>query len=169
MISKLQLAIVSAIVGLSAPAFAQGAASSASPTPTADSATAPSEAGEAAEPASDLGPPGEPPTGKGQIIFFRPGGAGALIGCSVHEGEQVVSKLPMSRYFVQAFEPGAHTFTVASEAKDTLRLEVEEGETYYVRCSIKMGIMIGRPNLSPSTKDEFEKRVAKLKRRAPAA
>ena len=79
MISKLQLAIVSAIVGLSAPAFAQGAASSASPTPTADSATAPSEAAEPAEPASDLGPPGEPPTGKGQIIFFRPAGAGPTV------------------------------------------------------------------------------------------
>ena len=70
---------------------------------------------------------------------------------------------------MQSFEPGLHTFVVQTEAKDTLRIEVEEGETHYVQCTIKMGIMVGRPNLSPSTKAEFDKQASKMKRRPPAA
>ncbi len=45
-----------------------------------------------------------------------------------------------------------------SEATDRLRLEVEEGETQYVRCAIGMGIGLGRPNLSPQSREDFDRR-----------
>ena len=46
---------------------------------------------------------------------------------------------------------------VKSEAKDVLALEVEEGETQFAVCKIKMGFMAGRPDLRPSTEAEFRK------------
>ena len=46
-------------------------------------------------------------------------------------------------------EPGAHAYTVHSEAKDVLNLEVEAGETYFVSGGVSMGVLAGRPNLSP--------------------
>ena len=58
---------------------------------------------------------------------------------------------------------GAHAYTVHSEAKDVLNLEVERGETYYVQGSISMGVMVGRPNLVPSDAATFAAMKSKLK------
>lgn len=104
-----------------------------------------------------------PPAGKGQIVFFRPSGAGVLLGCTVREGEQEVSRLGNGKYFVHVTEPGPHEYAVQSEAKDVLNLEVEPDETQYVRCKISMGIMVGRPNLSPATQGDFDEKSSKLK------
>lgn len=96
-----------------------------------------------------------PPAGKGQIVFFRPGGAGFAIGCSVNEKGQKVSSLGGGKYFIMVAEPGRHEFSVKSEAKDTLALEVEADETQFAACKIKMGILVGRPDIRPATEAEF--------------
>jgi hypothetical protein len=103
-----------------------------------------------------------PPEGKGQVVFFRTGGAGFAVGCSVNENGQKVSSLGAGRYFVMVAPPGRHEFTVKSEAKDSLALEVEAGETQYVTCRMKMGLIVARPDLAPSTEAAFRKN-AKLK------
>lgn len=105
-----------------------------------------------------------PPAGKGQIVFFRKGGfVGSAISCAVHEGATKLSSLPPGHYFVLAADPGIHSYAVKSESTDTLRMEVEAGETYYAQCSISMGLMVGRPNLSPADRQLFSKMSAKLK------
>jgi hypothetical protein len=103
-----------------------------------------------------------PPEGQGQVVFFRPGGTGFAVGCSVNEKGQKVSSLGAGRYFVMVAGPGRHEFTVKSEAKDTLALEVEAGETQYATCRMKMGLIVARPDLAPSTEAAFRKH-AKLK------
>ncbi len=97
------------------------------------------------------------PEGTGQIVFFRPGGAGFAMGCSVNENGEKISSLGSGRYFVLRTTPGRHEFSVKSEAKDVLALEVEEGETQFAKCKIKMGILMGRPDLAPAKEDEFRK------------
>ncbi len=112
------------------------------------------------------------PADKGQIIFYRPGGAGTLIGCLVREGEGAdekrLSKLTGNRYFIHLATPGVHKYWVKSESTDRLTMEVEPGETYFVKCTIAMGIIVGRPNLSPSDLAEFQKRGKKVKPMDPA-
>lgn len=108
-----------------------------------------------------------PPPGKGQIVFYRSSRMGALISCKVHEDGKVVNRLPPGKYFIHAATPGAHEFTVKSEATDKLRVEVEEGETQYVRCAIGMGIGVGRPNLSPQSREDFDKRGRGLDEEPP--
>lgn len=103
-----------------------------------------------------------PPEGQGQVVFFRTGGAGFAVGCSVNKNGQKVSSLGAGRYFVMVAPPGRHEFTVKSEAKDSLALEVEAGETQYVTCRMKMGLIVARPDLAPSTEAAFRKN-AKLK------
>lgn len=98
-----------------------------------------------------------PPGGKGQIVFFRPGGMGFALGCSVNENGQKVSSLGAGTYFVMVTNPGKHEFAVKSEATDKLTLEIEPDETQFAKCRIKMGIMVGRPDLAPATEDEFRK------------
>lgn len=97
-----------------------------------------------------------PPAGKGQVVFFRPGGfAGSAVACSVHENGVKVSSLGGGRYFILVGEPGRHEFSVKTEATDKLPFELEADETLYAACKIKMGIMVGRPDIRPSTEEEF--------------
>ena len=97
-----------------------------------------------------------PPAGKGQVVFFRKGGlSGSAVACSVFEKGVKVSSLGGGRYFVLATEPGRHEFTVKTEAKDVLALEVESGDTQFAQCRIKMGVMVGRPDIAPATEADF--------------
>lgn len=105
-----------------------------------------------------------PAEGKGQVVFFRPGSMmGAALGCTVHEGASQIARLGNGKYYVVPMAPGIHQFATHGEATDTLKLEVEEGETYFVKCNIAMGVMAGRANLSPSDEAGFAKKAKGLK------
>jgi hypothetical protein len=109
-----------------------------------------------------------PPEGMGQIVFFRPSKfVGAAIGYKVRENEVELGKLANGTYFVHTTQPGPHAYVVHSEAKDILNIEVEAGETYYVVGGVTMGVLAGRPNLSPSDQNAFAEIAAKLKPAKP--
>lgn len=151
--SMLTRSLVCSLLMLPALAIAQEA-SEARTTASADVAATTETAAPAAEPAAakaSNGLIGAAPEGKGQIVFFRPSKMmGAAIGFKVREGETELGKLRSGKYFVATVEAGTHEYVVHSEAKDVLTMEVEAGETYYVQGTLSMGIMAGRPNLSPS-------------------
>jgi hypothetical protein len=100
-----------------------------------------------------------PPPGKGQVVFYRTGGlSGAALGCAVFDvgAQDKLSSLGAGKYFILVSDPGPRSFTVKSlETKDALTLEIEEGETQFVRCKIKTGFMSGRADIGPSTETEF--------------
>lgn len=105
----------------------------------------------------------KPESGKGLIVFYRPGSLmGAALGCTVHEGEKEVARLGSGKYYPVAAEPGKHAYFTEGEAKDVLNLEIEPDETYFVKCKIGAGIMAGRANLSPSEQGEFAKKAKGL-------
>lgn len=99
----------------------------------------------------------KPPEAKSQVVWFRKGGIGPIVGCSVKENEQKISSLGAGRYFIMLAEPGTHTYKVTSEATDTLVLELKPGETKFASCKIAMGLFIGRPKIDLSTEQEFRK------------
>jgi len=104
------------------------------------------------------------PADKAQIVFFRESKfVGGAIGFKVREGENELGKLRSGKYFVANVEPGKHEYNVHGETKDVLTIEVEAGETYYVLGSLGMGIVAGRPNLSPSDEATFLSMSGKLK------
>jgi hypothetical protein len=130
----------------------------------APAATEAPEAAPAPAPAAGDSLIGAPSEGMGQIVFFREKKfAGAAVKYKVREGETELGKLSSGTYFVASVAPGTHQYTVHSEAKDVLTLEVEAGETYYVLGSITMGFMAGRPNLSPSDEAAFNGMAKELK------
>jgi hypothetical protein len=178
MYSKLHRSLL--VLALLCPAYAHAQ------TETAEPAAAEAAAAEAAEPAAEAteavaeeagdastapaasGSIGAPPAGKGQIVFFREKKfVGGGVSYKVREGENELGKLSNGTYFVSVVEPGAHEYTVHSEAKDILNLEVEAGETYYVTGGITMGVFAGRPNLSPSDQAAFDALAGKLKPAKP--
>lgn len=133
------------------------------PAPEPAPAPAPAPDAPAAAPATN-GLVGAPAEGMGQIVFFREKKfVGAAVKYKVREGETELGKLGSGTYFVASVPPGTHQYTVHSEAKDVLTLEVEAGETYYVLGSITMGVLAGRPNLSPSDEATFNGMAKELK------
>jgi hypothetical protein len=86
---------------------------------------------------------------------------------SVHEGDKGIAKLGNGSYAVYVTDPGTHLFTIQSEVTDKLTLEIDEGETYYVKQTIGVGIVAGRPRLTPAEQGEFERLKLKLSTKKP--
>lgn len=145
-----------------------GTSSAAAPAATPAAPAAKQAAPTAA--ASGAGPSIAPSTDMGTVVFFRESKfAGAAVSFKVREGETELGKLSSGSYFVSKVAPGQHAYTVHSEAEDVLNLEVEAGEVYYVRGSISMGVLVGRPDLAPSDAATFESMRPKLKDSAAPA
>ncbi len=53
---------------------------------------------------------------------------------------------PNKVFFVDV-PTGTNTITATTEAKETLTLSIEAGQTMYVECAITWGVLIGRPDL----------------------
>lgn len=118
---------------------------------TADAASATETA-----PAAEAGSAADAATGR--IVFFRPKKfAGGAIRFKVREGDAVLGKLGSGTFFTADVPAGTHTYYAKSEGKDdTLVMEVEAGETYYVSGTIAMGMFAGQGNLSPSDQAAFD-------------
>lgn len=119
-------------------------------------------------PATKSGMIGAPAPGKGQVVFYRPGSMmGMALGCTVREGEgadeKQIARLGSGKYWVHQADPGKHSYRTESEVTDTLNMEVEPGETYFVKCKLGFGIAAGRPNISPSDQAEFATKAKGLK------
>jgi len=172
MTKQLRGAAISCAVLLAASAYAvQASAQDAQEVPAAEAAPAPAAA--AAAPAEEapaaVAPAvaaelGKPAPGKGQVVFYRQSKLmGAALSFKVRENDVELGKLSNGVYFFQDFDPGVHEFVVHSEAKDITPIEVEAGEVYYLQFGISIGVIAGRPNLSPSTKEAFEALNGKIK------
>lgn len=102
------------------------------------------------------------PEGMGQVVFFRPSRfVGAALSFTVRENEQDLGRLPNARYFVHVTEPGIHEYEIGRN--DTIRMEIEPGETYYVIQSTQMGVVAGRAVLSPSDQAAFEEAQPRMR------
>ena len=182
-IRQFMLVLVStvAVVAAGAPRAEDPAPPAASPAATPSAAPAPEmpappAAAEAPTPVVPAVAPAAPatapvaaaPSDTATVIFFRPSKfVGGAVGFIVREGQTELGKLRNGKYFVLHVSPGKHEYVVHSEAKDVLTIDADPGETYYIQGSITMGLMVGRPNLSPSDQATFEAVKAKLKEVPP--
>ena len=134
----------------------------AAPAATATADTAPEAAAPAA--ADEAAP------ATGRIVFFRPRKMlGGAIVFKVREGDTVLGRLSSGSFFTVDVPAGTHSYYAKSEGKDdTLVMEIEAGETYYVSGSISMGVLAGQGNLSPSDQAAFDEanKQKKLKDRS---
>ena len=104
------------------------------------------------------------PADKAQVVFYRPGSmVGAALGCTIYDNGKQIARLGSGKYWVHQAAPGKTMFNTRAENVDQLTLELEPGETYFIRCKIGMGIAAGRPNISPSTAEEYAAKAKGLK------
>lgn len=160
-------AMILAASAFAATSWAQDAAPADAPAAEAPAAAASAPEAPAAAVSAVAFAPGElgkPAPGKGQVVFFRQSKLmGAALSFKVREKDVELGKLSNGVYFALDFDPGLHEFVVHSEVKDVTPIEVEAGEVYYLQFGISVGVLAGRPNLTPSSQEAFDAIAGKMK------
>ncbi len=74
-----------------------------------------------------------------------------------------IASLPAGGYFVYHAPPGKVQLSAKSEAATSVTVEANAGEVYYVKGTVGLGILVGRPHLKLVSKEVGEKEIASCK------
>lgn len=98
------------------------------------------------------------------LYVYRNGGGGALVGYNLYLGDSVLCRV--TNRFRQAFKINKTDMTelwAKTESKESVPIAFKKGQTYYLRCSVGMGVMVGRPKLELVSKQAGSREFAKVK------
>jgi hypothetical protein len=101
---------------------------------------------------ASLGPAFQPlasvPSGKAVVYLYRPPSfVGSAVSFTVNAGELPVISLSNGGYFPYVTAPGRISFWAKTEAESFVIIDVESGMEYYLKGTVGMGILVGRPKL----------------------
>ena len=122
---------------------------------------------------ASLGEPYKPidtiPAGKALVYIYRPSSfVGGAISYTVHAGETPVVKLANGGYASFLADPGETEFWAKTEARSSVTELLEAGKTYYLKGTVGVGIVAGRPKLSFESEAAGRSEIASC-RAIPAA
>ena len=83
--------------------------------------------------------------------FYRPSlGAGALLGYKIKNvNDSIVGRLRNGEKFIYKTKVfGEQSFYGTLETKEEVKINIEKGKEYFVRCSVNMGVVLGRPEIN---------------------
>lgn len=83
-----------------------------------------------------------------QIVVYRTGIMGAAIQPLVQVDGADTGRCVPNGAFTANVAPGEHTVAISTEVTRSVVVDVTGGETAYVKCSIGLGFMVGRPQLT---------------------
>jgi len=82
------------------------------------------------------------------LHVYRTGGPGALVSFDLHLGDKVICRVSNNwKETVKIDKDGLNTLWTRTETKTELPVNIKFGNEYYIRCSMGMGIFVGRPVL----------------------
>jgi ethanolamine utilization microcompartment shell protein EutL len=91
----------------------------------------------------------------GLVYVYRPSSfIGGGVSYDVKVGETPITTLYNGGYFPYFSSPGEIEFWAKTESRSAVTLDVKAGETYFVKGTVGLGILVGRPHLmvmSPET------------------
>lgn len=85
------------------------------------------------------------------IHFYRPAMAtGALLGYKIKNGnDSIVGSLRNGQKFTYKTNSfGEQSFYAVLETREEIKINVEKGKEYFIRCGMNMGLVIARPDLN---------------------
>ena len=92
------------------------------------------------------------PEGKGLIYIYRPSSfKGGGVFYDVYAKDKVVTTLRNGGYFPYFADLGENEIWAKTEAKSSVTVDVKAGKTYFVKGGVRMGLLIGRPDLTLAT------------------
>ena len=108
------------------------------------------------------------PPGKATVYVYRPSAfTGGAIAYTVSVNGTDVSTLASGGYFVTYVNPGENEFSAKTEAKTSVTIDAKQGQSYYVKGSLGMGVFVGHPHLVQVSNDEAAPEIAKCKLMPP--
>jgi hypothetical protein len=88
------------------------------------------------------------PDAKGLVYIYRSYSVlGSAVAYSVHAGDEVVGKLHNGGYLTYMADPGELEVWGKTEARGSVTLDVVSGKEHYVKGSLGVGVVVGRPKL----------------------
>ena len=104
------------------------------------------------------------PENKGLIYIYRPSSIiGGGVSPDVKVGETVITTLYSGGYYPYFANPGEVELWAKTESKSAVTLDVKPGETYYVKGTIGVGFLIGRPHLIIVSSEVGAKEIVECK------
>ena len=90
------------------------------------------------------------PQDKAVIYIYRsPSFVGGAVSYDVHDGENgVVTSLPNGGYYPYIRSPGEVEIWAKTESKSSVTLDLKAGDVKYVKGTLGVGVLVGRPHLS---------------------
>lgn len=90
----------------------------------------------------------ETPSDKSTVYIYRPSNfVGGGVSYYLYANDKIVTKLHNGSYYPYIAEPGTVEFWAQTESKSEVKLNLDAGKTYYLKGTVGMGIMVGRPHL----------------------
>ena len=96
-----------------------------------------------------------PPSGLAGLYIYRNSNFGAALKKRLYVNDEYLGETAAMTYFYKAVSPGSVKVSTSSEfGNNDLVLDAEEGENYYVRQYIRIGVFIGGANLEIVPEEE---------------
>jgi hypothetical protein len=90
---------------------------------------------------------------RGRIIMYRGSSiVGSALACPIRYQGQEIVELARGKYAQWSVPPGRYILT---NHTSSVEVAVDSGETRYVRCMIKMGMLVGRADLQIADEESF--------------
>jgi len=106
------------------------------------------------------------PENTGVVNVYRPSsfaGGGVSPTLYTDKGKTPLSKIYQGGYFTYFAKPGEVDFSAATETESSVTLDIKSGQVYYVKLTIGIGILVGRPHLTVVSPEIGEKEIAECK------
>lgn len=82
------------------------------------------------------------------LNVYRYNGYGALMGYDLYLGDSVICRVKNNfKESIKIYKDGLNMLWARTESKEEVPINIKFGKTYYVRCGINMGVLVGRPKL----------------------
>ena len=83
------------------------------------------------------------------LYVYRPkSSVGSVVQYSLHDGDSAICKMKNGNGFIiKMTKPGKTTLWARTEAREEVTLDIKPGKVYFVRCSVKMGVLVGEPKM----------------------
>ena len=105
------------------------------------------------------------PADKAVVYLYRPS---SFIGGGVYydvkaNGKEVVTTLYNGGYYPYVTEPREIEFSAKTESTDAVTIDVKPGQTYFLKGTVGVGFIVGRPHLTVVQPDVAVNEIAECK------
>lgn len=97
------------------------------------------------------------------VYFYRSASLkGGAINYNIYDDTVLIGKMTPGQVLMYYAKPGDRQFIAKMESKSTALMTVEAGKSYFVECSVSIGVVVGNPTMRQVTSQRGVPAVAKI-------